>query len=96
MNELQLFFKIIISKFFGRDTGCAQLATICANLFDVSHNLHQRAFKSYQNEDYRKMNYNLSNLKKRVDSQSEWRLSLKPGDQVDVVKSTQLKGGITL
>ena len=92
MNEVQLFFKVIISKYFARDTACRELCDVATRLFSSGEKLHQRAFQQYQTQEARDATYNHSEDAKRVEQERNWRLSLKQGDQLDAVKCTTVRG----
>ena len=93
MTEILTFFRIIISKFFARDTLCPELIDLTAGLFDWQRSLHQRVFQQYTGpSETGERDYRLSAHYRRVQAESGWRLAeLKVGDQVDAVKATRVR-----
>ena len=43
MAEIKSFFRVIIAKFFARDTQCKELADIAASIFEWERTLHNKA-----------------------------------------------------
>jgi hypothetical protein len=67
MNEIQLFFKIVIAKFFARDTHNIQLASIAQEIFNTDRILHSQASRpDWYSHHWLEQNYELSNARARV------------------------------
>ena len=91
MNEIINFFRVIIVKFFARDTLCHQLSDIVGSIFNWERNLHQKVLSKLNHAEILIHDKQLSLDYKRVKAEQAWRDQLKAGDLVDVVKHVRIK-----
>ena len=92
LAEMKQFFRIIIAKFLARDTECRELMDIAASIFDWGRPLHARALPAHASVETERLEYDASLTTKRTEQEMSWRMhELKVGDEVDVVKHTQVR-----
>jgi hypothetical protein len=86
LNEIINFFRLIIVKFFARDTLCEKLSDIVGSIFDWDRNLHQKVLYQLNQQETLAHDHKNSLKYRRIESEQKWRLELKAGDLVDLVK----------
>lgn len=91
MNEIINFFRVIIVKFFARDTLCEKLSDIVGGIFEWERNLHQKVLSQQSQQEVMFHDNQKSINYRRIQKEQEWRKEVKAGDFVDVVKMVRIK-----
>jgi hypothetical protein len=88
LNQILVFCRTFLVKFFAEDTECKLLCDIAALIFDWDQNLHSKVLSSYSDPEVLKVDQTLSLDYRRIRSEMDWRIKvLRVDDRVDVLKT---------